>query len=94
MINKNLDFQFDTDHREHCLDMAIRDDNFFESDETFAVVARENPPLFTDIQGFIILVDTVSITVHDDDSKLNLLLPLQPRNFEDYIISYTTLVTC
>ena len=47
--------------------MTITDDNQFEANEMFSVVARENPPSYSDIQSFVIQSDTVIITIEDTD---------------------------
>ena len=58
-------FLFGATNREYCFSVIISDDNRFEANEVFTVVARENPPFFTDLQFFVIQNDTVTITVED-----------------------------
>ena len=60
-------FLFGATNREYCFSVIISDDNRFEANEVFTVVARENPPFFTDLQFFVIQNDTVTITVEDAD---------------------------
>ena len=59
-------FLFGATNREYCFSVIISDDNRFEANEVFTVVARENPPSFID-QSFVIQNDTVTITVEDAD---------------------------
>ena len=63
-------FTFSVTDREFCFSVTIIDDIQFEANEVFTIVARENPPLYTDIALFMIPTDTVQITVEDTDSKL------------------------
>ena len=61
---------FNDDIRRQCFNVTITDDNIlFEHNETFTVVARENPPFFIDVSAFIMEPDTVTITIVDQDCK-------------------------
>ena len=64
-----LFYLFSATNREFCFIVTITDDIALESNEVFTVVARENPPFFTDLPSFSIQDDTVTVTVLDTDRK-------------------------
>ena len=63
-------YTFSSTDREFCFSVTITDDMRFEAHEGFTVLARENPPSYSDLELFIIQNDTVTIWIEDTDRKL------------------------
>ena len=61
-------FSFSTDMRRRCFNVTITDDSLFEAQENFTVVAIGIP---STIPSYTIRDDTVTITMLDNDRKLN-----------------------
>ena len=66
-------FLFSSNNREYCFNVTITNDNRLEANEMFTVLAREDPPIYSDLASFVIQRDTVNITVEDNDGKLSFL---------------------
>ena len=62
-VNLNGIFFFTNDDSRHCFNVTIIDDDVFEGNEFFTVVARENPPFFTDINGVNIDPNRSNVTI-------------------------------